>query len=71
MATVDISDSDFTKKITLTFPKPTNIHKGDTLITWTMSPILPEVHSVNLTDVTIYMTDEGKRSLTTEGTGEF
>jgi hypothetical protein len=67
---VNIVDQNFAKKITLTFPKPTNIHKGDTLVTWTMTPVLPEVHSINLTDVTITMTD-GENSLTTEGTGEF
>lgn len=35
-----------------------------------MTPILPEVHSINLTDVKIHMTD-GVKPLTTEGTGEF
>lgn len=67
---IAIANQDFSKKVTLTFPKPTNIQKGDTLVTWTMTPILPEVHSINLTDVTITMTD-GENPLTTEGTGEF
>lgn len=67
---ITIADQDFSKKVTLTFPKPTNIQKGDTLVTWTMTPVLPEVHSINLTDVTITMTD-GENPLTTEGTGEF
>jgi len=68
--TLDIIDGDFTKNITLTFPEPTTIKKGDTLITWTMTPILPEVHAINLTNVTLSMTD-GDKPLTTEGTGEF
>lgn len=65
-----ITDSDFSKKVTVTFPSPTNIRKGDTLATWTMTPILPEVHSINLTEVSLTMTD-GVEQLTTEGTGEF
>jgi hypothetical protein len=70
IGTVSIVDQDFAKKVAITFQKPTNIQKGDTLITWTMTPVLPEVHSINLTDVTITMTD-GANPLTTEGTGEF
>ena len=70
VGTITTVDENFSKKITLTFPKPTNIQKGDTLVTWTMTPVLPEVHSINLTDVTITMTD-GENPLTTEGTGEF
>lgn len=65
-----ITDSDFSKKVTVTFSSPTNIRKGDTLATWTMAPILPEVHSINLTEVSLTMTD-GVKQLTTEGTGEF
>lgn len=65
-----ITDSDFSKKVTVIFPSPTNIRKGDTLATWTMAPILPEVHSINLTEVSLTMTD-GVEQLTTEGTGEF
>ncbi len=65
-----ITDADFSKKVTVTFPSPTNIRKGDTLATWTMTPILPEVHSINLTEVSLTMTD-GVEQLTTEGTGEF
>lgn len=65
-----ITDGDFSKKVTVTFPSPTNIRKGDTLSTWTMTPILPEVHSINLTEVSLTMTD-GVEQLTTEGTGEF
>lgn len=68
---ITVDDSDFTKKITLTFPKPTHIHKWDTLVIWTMTPVIPEVRSINLTDVAIHMTDGGDRPLTTEGTGEF
>jgi hypothetical protein len=68
--TLDIVDSNFSKKVILTFSKPTDIKKGDTLITWTMTPILPEVNAINLTDVTLSMTD-GEKLLTTEGTGEF
>jgi hypothetical protein len=36
-----------------------------------MTPVLPEVHSINLMNVGITMTDGGNRLLTTEGTGEF
>lgn len=67
---LSISDEDFAKKVVLNFPSPTNIRKGDTLITWTLNPLMQEVHSINLTDVTIHMTD-GDKALTTEGTGEF
>lgn len=65
-----ISDGDFSKKVEVTFPSPTNIRKGDTLASWTMTPILPEVHSINLTEVSLTMID-GVEQLTTEGTGEF
>lgn len=68
---VSVIDEDYTKKITLKFPNPTTIHKGDKLITWTMTPVLPETHAINLTSVSIHMTDGGDRPLTTEGTGEF
>lgn len=54
----------------LTLTTPQNIRKGDTLAIWTMTPILPEVHSINLTEVSLTMTD-GVEQLTTEGTGEF
>jgi len=70
VGTVSLIDEDFSKKVTLTFPAPTSIHKGDTIITWAMVPVLPEAHTINLTGVTIHMVD-GDRSLTTEGTGEF
>jgi hypothetical protein len=36
-----------------------------------MTPVLPETHTINLTDTAIYMTDGGDQPLTTEGTGEF
>lgn len=71
VGTMAVKEDGFSKKITLTFPTPTNITKWDTLITWTMTPVLPETHTVNLTDTAIYMTDGGDRPLTTEGTGEF
>jgi hypothetical protein len=67
---VTITDTDFSKKVVLSFPTPTSIHKGDTLISWTVTPVLPESHTINLTDVTIHMVD-GDKPLTTEGTGEF
>lgn len=70
VANISVIGQDFSKKVTLTFAKPTNIQKGDALATWTMTPVLPEVHSINLTDVTMTMTD-GENPLTTEGTGEF
>jgi len=65
-----ITDGDFSKKVTVTFASPTNIRKGDTLASWMIIPILPEVHSINLTEVSLTMTD-GVQQLTTEGTGEF
>ncbi len=68
---VSIVDEDYTKKVTLKFSTPTTIHKGDTIMTWTMTPVLPETHVINLTSVDIQMTDGGDRPLTTEGTGEF
>lgn len=60
----------FSEKITLNFPNPRNIKKGDTLINWNMTLMLPEVRSINLTEVSLTMTD-GVEKLTTEGTGEF
>lgn len=65
-----IEDQEFGKKFSLIFWDVSNITKWDTLATWKMTPVLPESHSVNLTDVKIYMTD-GTQRLTTEGTGEF
>ncbi len=64
-------DEDYTKKITIKFPTPTTIHKGDTLVSWIMTPVLPETHIINLINADIHMTDGGDRPLTTEGTGEF
>ncbi len=54
----------------LTLATPQNIRKGDTLIIWTMTPVLPEIRAINLTEVSLSMTD-GTEQLTTEGTGEF
>jgi hypothetical protein len=62
------TDVPFGKKFTVNFTGGTK--KGDTLIHWRMTPILPEEHVVNLTSVTLRMTD-GDEALTTEGTGEF
>lgn len=67
---VTLTEEWFSKKITLTFTSPQNIRKGDTLITWDMTPILPEIRTVNLTEVSLTMTDWVEQ-LTTEGTGEF
>ncbi|MBP6920955.1 hypothetical protein KBB89_00175 [Candidatus Gracilibacteria bacterium] len=67
---IAITEEGFSKKVSLTFGQPQNIRKGDTIITWAMSPILPEVRSINLTEVSLFMTD-GIEQLTTEGTGEF
>ncbi len=67
---VTITEEWFSKKVILTLTTPQNIRKGDTLAIWTMTPILPEVHSINLTEVSLTMTD-GVEQLTTEGTGEF
>ena len=70
LGTINVEDADSSKQITLTFPQPISIRKGDTLISWTLTPVLPETHAINLNNVTIFMTD-GDESLTTEGTGEF
>lgn len=67
---VTMTEDWFSKKVTLALTTPTNIRKGDTLITWNMTPILPEVRTINLTEVSLTMTD-GLEQLTTEGTGEF
>ena len=71
VGTVSFVDEDYSKKVVIKFPAPTTIHKGDTLINWTMTPVLPETHTINLTNVDIHMADGGDRPLTTEGTGEF
>ena len=65
-----IEDWEFFKRFSIIFWDIANITKWDTLVNWKMTPLLPEAHSINLTDVKIYMTD-GTKSLTTEGTGEF
>lgn len=67
---ISIDEADFTKTITIKFDTPTTITKGETLATWKMTPVLPEIHAINLTHVTLSMTD-GEEALTTEGTGEF
>ncbi len=65
-----MEDGEFARKFSITFWDVSNITKWDTLVTWKMTPLLPEAHSINLTGVKIYMTD-WTTSLTTEGTGEF
>jgi hypothetical protein len=67
---VTLTEEWFSKKVTLTLTTPQNISKGDTLITWTMTPVLPEIRAINLTEVSLSMND-GTEQLTTEGTGEF
>lgn len=67
---VSVTEDWFSKKVTLILTTPQNIRKGDTLITWTMTPVLPEIRAINLTEVSLTMTD-GVEQLTTEGTGEF
>ena len=65
-----IEDGESGKRFSIIFWDVSDITKWDTLVTWKMTPVLPEVHSINLTDVKIHMTD-GTKPLTTEGTGEF
>jgi hypothetical protein len=67
---VTLTEEWFSKKVTLAVTNPQNIRKGDTLITWTMTPVLPEIRTINLTEVSLTMTDWVEQ-LTTEGTGEF
>lgn len=67
---VTLTEEWFSKKVILTLTTPQNIRKGDTLITWDMTPILPEIRTINLTEVSLTMTDWVEK-LTTEGTGEF
>lgn len=64
-------DEGVRKKFTLLFSKPTTIYKWSTLITWSLTPVLPESHAINLVNMNIYMTDDGVLKLTSEGTGEF
>lgn len=68
--TISTTDIDFGEKVMITFDKPTNFTKWTTLATWELTTLLPESHTINLTDVKLSMTD-GNSRLTTEWTGEF
>ncbi len=70
LGNVSTTDTDISKKVIITFEKPTNFTKWTTLATWELTTLLPESHAINLTDAQLIMTD-GNSRLTTEGTGEF
>lgn len=63
-------ESEFSREFALTLPTEIQTTKGDTIMQWDITTLLPESNTINLTDVTLQMTD-GDVRLTTEGTGEF
>lgn len=70
LGTVTIKNEDFSQNITLALKNPTHLAKGTVLATWKVTKVLPEIHTINLSDTHIETT-AGTQSLSTEGTGEF
>lgn len=64
------TQEEYSKNITLVFSQPINISKDTTLITWNITKVLPEIKSINLSDVEVE-TSAWKKNLSTQGTGEF
>ncbi len=48
---------EYSNSITLTFSSPQDITQGTILATWEISEALPEIHTINLTDVQIESSD--------------
>jgi hypothetical protein len=61
---------EYTQDIIISFESPKEIKKWTVLATWKITKILPEIHTINLSDVQIE-TSEWKIYLSTKGTGEF
>ncbi len=61
---------DYNRVVTLAFTSPQDIKKGTTLAAWKITKVLPEIHTINLTDVQIE-SSEWLINLSTRGTGEF
>lgn len=68
----NITDSteDYSDNITIMFDAPKDIKKGTILATWKITKSLPEIHTINLSEVQIQSWEENI-SLSTRGTGEF
>lgn len=63
-------NEDYSENILLIFNTETDIKKGTELAKWKITKVLPEIHTVNLTDVQAE-SSLGTINLSTEGTGEF
>ena len=61
---------EYSDTITIIFPTPTDITKGTTIAHWKITKVLPEIHTINLSDVQIESA-EWIINLSTKGTGEF
>jgi len=63
-------NEDYSENILLIFNTETDIKKGIELAKWKITKVLPEIHTVNLTDVQVE-SSLGTINLSTKGTGEF
>lgn len=61
---------DYSNNMSITIASPKNLTKGTIVATWEITKSLPEIHTINLSEVQIESW-EGNISLSTQGTGEF
>lgn len=57
MGNITSTNEDFSDNITLNISTPKDIMKGTVLATWKVTKVLPQIHTVNLSDVQVESTD--------------
>ncbi len=70
LGNIIIKNEDYSENISVTLAWPTDIAKGTVMATWKMTILVPEIHTINLSDVQIDSTTWIIK-LSTKGTGEF
>jgi len=70
VGTITTKNEDYNQDITLALSPSKDITKGTVLVTWKITKVLPEIHTVNLSDVQVE-SSEWVINLSTRGTGEF
>lgn len=61
---------EYTQDVIITSESPKDLKKWTVLAVWKITKILPEIHTINLSDVQV-KTSEEIINLSTKGTGEF
>jgi len=68
--TIRTENEDYSQQVIFNLDTPKNLSKGTILATWKITKVLPEIQTINLSEVQV-VTSEGFQDLSTEGTGEF